>query len=91
MAENEVTIASGMYATITLTVSVPQSAQSNDTFIFKVMAVSQSDAPTDGSAFASVLVSDQMFTIPGLGVVGTFAALGSAGVVAPFRRYLRNR
>ena len=59
--------------------------------IFKVMAVSQSDAPTDGSAFASVLVSDQMFTIPGLGVVGTFAALGSAGVVAPFRRYLRNR
>ena len=91
MAENEVTLASGMYATITLTVSVPQSAQSNDTFIFKVMAVSQSDAPTDGSAFASVLVSDQMFTIPGLGVVGTFAALGSAGVVAPFRRYLRNR
>ena len=90
LSEQTVTLGAGGFTTITATVTIPADAAEKDTLVFAVSAASQGDSLVAGQAVASVVATQGGSFLPGPSVAATIAAVGGTGVVASFRRRLRD-
>ena len=90
LSEESVTLDAGDFTTITATVTVPADAAEQDTLVFAVSAASRGDSTVAGQTVASVIATEDGSFLPGPSAAMVIAALGGTGVVASFRRRLRD-
>lgn len=91
LSEQMVTLGAGDFTTVIATVTVPADAAEKDTLVFAVSAASRGDSTVAGQAVASVIATEDGGSfLPGPSVAATIAAVGGTGVVASFRRRLRD-
>tara|TARA_Y100000294_G_scaffold163306_1_gene169018 strand:+ start:193 stop:921 length:729 start_codon:yes stop_codon:yes gene_type:complete len=91
LSEDSVTLGAGDFTTVTATVTVPADAAEKDTLVFSVSAASRGDSTVAGQAVASVIATEDGGSfLPGPSAAMVIATLGGTGVVASFRRRLRD-
>ena len=90
LSEESVTLDAGDFTTIIATMTVPADAAEQDTLVFAVSAASRGDSTVAGQTVASVIATEDGSFLPGPSAAMVIAALGGTGVVASFRRRLRD-